>query len=310
MDEHKSNLTVTRLCSLFGATRQAYYKYDEQALQTTLLRDKMAIDYALHIREQDPGIGGKKLYAMYLKELQSENPIGRDRFLRLLSQRGLSLRKRQSRVPRTTDSRHNLPTYPNKIWSVIPQCANQIWVSDITYIKIVDSKHLGLYSFCYLSLITDVYSKMIVGYAVGDSLDTIHPLSALQMALKTLPEDFDGSCLVHHSDRGVQYASMQYVKVLNAHNINISMTENGNPKHNAVAERINNTIKNEFFAKLQFTSIKQVKTKVKEAVEFYNMQRPHMSINGMTPAEAAQLNGEIKKNWYSYREKAIKDMAG
>ena len=300
---------MTRLCSLFGATRQAYYKYDEQALQTALLRDKMAIEYVLRVREQDPGIGGKKLYTMYLKELQSESPIGRDRFLRLLSQCGLSLRKRTSHVPRTTDSRHNLPTYPNKIWSMIPQHANQIWVSDITYIKIVDTKHPGQYSFCYLSLITDVYSKMIVGYAVGDSLDTIHPLTALQMALKTLPDGFNGKGLIHHSDRGVQYASTQYVKVLNAYNINISMTENGNPKHNAVAERINNTIKNEFLSKLQFTSIEQVRQKVKDAIEFYNTRRPHMSINGMTPIEAACLDGEIKKNWHSYREKAIKELA-
>lgn len=297
---------MAHLCKLFGASRQAYYKYDEISLQTVLMRDKMAIDYALRIREIDPGIGCKKLYAMYRRELQSEEPVGRDRFLRLMAQQGLNLRKNQSREPRTTDSRHNLPTYPNKVWSVIPQRANQIWVSDITYIPIVDPKNPAERSFCYLSLITDAYSKMIVGFAVGESLETIYPLAALKMAIKTLPKDFDGSLLTHHSDRGVQYASMQYVNTLRGYNINISMTENGNPKHNAEAERINNTIKNELCANLVFTSIEEVEEKIKEVIEFYNTRRPHMSINGMTPVEAAQQTGEIKKDWYSYRSAAIK----
>lgn len=124
---------------------------------------------------------------------------------------------------------------------------------------------------------------MVKGYAVGDSLETIHPLSALQMALSSQPQDFDFSGLTHHSDRGVQYASAQYVQLLKKHNITISMTEDGNPKHNAIAERINNTIKNEFFAKLSFESIEEVRENVSKAVEFYNQRRPHMSINRLTP---------------------------
>ncbi len=129
------------------------------------------------------------------------------------------------------------------------------------------------------------------------------------MALSTLPPDFDYSGLTHHSDHGVQYASNQYVQALSAKGIAISMTENGNPKHNAVAERINNTIKNEFFAQLQFTSQEQVQQEVAKAVVFYNTCRPHWSLNGMTPSEAAQQESEIPKKWRSYRENAIKKSA-
>lgn len=300
---------MSEVCSLFGVTKQAYYKYDEQSFQTLLLRDKIAVDYALRIRAIDPRIGCKKLYRMYAAEFGEEHPLGRDRFLRLLEQRGLKLRRRQSKVPRTTDSRHHYPTYPNRIWSVIPQKANQIWVSDITYIKVWDDIEHEQYHFCYLALITDAYSKMVVGYAVGESLDTVHPLAALKMALATLPQEFDFSGLIHHSDRGVQYASSRYVQALSSRHIAVSMTENGNPKHNAIAERVNNTIKNEFFAQLQFTSLQQVRREVTKAVAFYNTCRPHWSLNGMTPAQAAMQEGEIPKCWHSYRENAIKKLA-
>jgi len=129
------------------------------------------------------------------------------------------------------------------------------------------------------------------------------------MALQGLPSDFDYTQLIHHSDRGVQYASYQYVQLLKKNGIEISMTENGNPKHNAIAERINNTIKNEFFSQLQFTSLQQVKEEVKNAISFYNTQRPHLSLNGMTPEEATTQTGEIRKLWHSFRENAIKDLA-
>ena len=168
------------ICKLFGSSKQAYYKRDLSQLQTRLLQEQIAIDYALSIRQSDPGIGAKKLHAMYCKESACEGkPLSRDHFSRLLKE----------------------------------------------------------------------------------------------------------------------------------HNITISMTEDGNPKHNAIAERINNTIKNEFFAKLSFESIEEVRENVRKAVEFYNQRRPHMSINGLTPAEAAELSGEIKKQWCSYREQAIKGLA-
>lgn len=303
-------MRVNDICKLFGSSKQAYYKRDSLALQTRLLQEQIAIDYALSVRKSDSGIGARKLHAMYCKESACEGkPLSRDHFFRLLRERQMMLRVHRSTVPRTTDSRHNLPLYPNKVWDVIPLRANQIWVSDITYIKVWDDKAHTQYHFCYLSLITDAYSKMVKGYTVSETMETVHPLSALQMALKSQPQDFDFRGLTHHSDRGVQYASAQYVQLLKKHNITISMTEDGNPKHNAIAERINNTIKNEFFAKLSFESIDEVRENVREAVEFYNQRRPHMSINGLTPAEAEEQVGEIKKQWYSYREQAIKGLA-
>lgn len=294
------------LCKLFGASKQAYYKYDDTLLQTRLLQEQIIIDFVLKMREQDPRIGGSKLFYMYKKEYASEDTLGRDSFEHVLSSRGLMLRRNSRRIPKTTDSTHGLPTYPNKVWSIIPLRPNEIWVTDITYIKIWDDVEKGIYHFCYLALLMDVYTKQILGYAVGESLDTIYPLQALKMALKTLPSDFDCSKLIHHSDRGVQYASYKYVEQLKRRNIVISMTENGNPKHNAYAERINNTIKNEFFANLTFLSIEDVKKAVADAVEFYNTKRPHLSLDMHTPEEAAQMTGEIHKLWFSYRENAIK----
>lgn len=211
---------------------------------------------------------------------------------------------REPRKPRTTDSTHGLPTYPNIVKDFIPTGPNQLWVSDITYITIwVDAYH---YVHCFLSLILDAYTEEIVGWSVGPSLSTKYPVEALQMALKRI-EGKDGINLIHHSDRGCQYASSEYVQLLKDHNIRISMTETGDPKDNAQAERINNTIKNELLKGMGFTSIEDVNTAVSKAVDFYNNERPHMSINIMTPAQAAFCEGAIDKMWFSYREKAIRE---
>ena len=160
------------------------------------------------------------------------------------------------------------------------------------------------YSFCYLSLLQDAYTKEIIGYSVGETLEAKYPLEALRMGLKHLPEGTEG--LIHHSDRGCQYASYAYVGMLSKNGISVSMTESGDPKENAMAERINSTIKNELFKGMTFTSIAEVKKAVRMAVDFYNNQRPHMSINMMTPKQAAECEGEIKKVWNSRREQAIK----
>ena len=165
----------------------------------------------------------------------------KNRFEYILDKHNLKVRKKK-RKPRTTDSRHGLPTYPNQAKSYIPTQANRLWVSDITYIPIHvnESKHI----FCYLSLILDAYSKEIVGWAVGETLETSHCIHAFRMALKRV-DVTSGKGLIHHSDRGCQYASKEYTSLLREYGITISMTEDGNPKDNAQAERINNTIKNE-----------------------------------------------------------------
>ncbi|MBR8709532.1 hypothetical protein IX321_002348 [Bacteroides pyogenes] len=241
---------------------------------------------------------------MYRKHFEGNRPVGRDRFEYILDKYNLKVRKKK-RKPRTTDSRHGLPTYPNQAKSYIPTQANRLWVSDIIYIPIHvnESKHI----FCYLSLILDAYSKEIVGWAVGETLETGHCIQALRMALKRV-DDTSGKELIHHSERGCQYASKEYTSLLREYGITISMTEDGNPKDNAQAERINNTMKNELLKGKSFCDIKEVTEAVEKAVLFYNTERPHMSINMMTPQEAATHTGEIKKGWTSYRDIAIKNL--
>ena len=186
---------VRGLCVLFGKSKQA--------------REEFALEYIRGIRARDPGIGGVKLWHMYRKEFSCDGPIGRDRFCRIIDENRLKVRQRR-RKPRTTDSTHGLPTYPNLVKDFIPSAPNQLWISDITYIQVMDGA-CG-YHFCYLSLILDAYSEEIAGWSVGPTLDTEYPIAALRMALKRI-EGKDVS-LIHHSDRGCQYASGGYVEML------------------------------------------------------------------------------------------------
>lgn len=267
-------------------------------------RKAFALEFAVLIREDDPGLGGEKIFEMYKKEFKNGKPIGRDAFLSVLNENGMKIRQKLRRKPKTTDSTHGLPTYPNLIKEFIPTSPNQLWVSDITYILIKERD--GSYSFCYLSLIMDAYTKEIVGWSVGPTLETAYPLEALRMALKRI-EGKTKVNLIHHSDRGCQYASSQYISLLRSYGIRISMTESGDPLENSEAERLNNTMKNELLKGLTFTCVEDVEFRVLRAVEFYNNRRPHMSIDMMTPAEAAFCDGEIQKRWTSFREIAIKN---
>ena len=266
-------------------------------------QESFAIEYVKRIRSKAPGIGGLKLWYMYRRDFDGNNPVGRDRFAYIIDRYGLKVRKK-FRKPKTTDSSHGLPTYPNIVKDLIPTRANQLWVSDITYITVwLDEYH---YAFCYLSLILDAYTEEIVGWSVGPTLETAYPVEALKMALKRI-DGMKEINLTHHSDRGCQYASYEYVRLLEKQHIKISMTESGDPKDNAQAERINNTMKNELLKDIRFVCIEDVKSAVSYAVDFYNNERPHMSIDMMTPAEAALHEGEIAKRWRSYRTIAIKE---
>ena len=153
---------------------------------------------------------------------------------------------------------------------------------------------------------TDYYTKEIVGWCVGETLEAKFTIEALKMALKRIDpnKQYD---LIHHSDRGVQYASFAYTDILKANGIKISMTECGDPKDNAVAERVNGIIKNELLMGMKFRGIEEARAAVASAIDFYNNERPHMSLDWMTPAEAALCSGELKKKWVSYRENHIKN---
>ena len=297
---------VNRLCALAGVTRQAFYKRDDDALLSRLAIEQFVVQFVLGVREKDPRIGMDKLWRMYSGRFPEEYRVGRDVFRSIMHERGLHLRRRP-RATRTTDSRHNLPIYPNLVKSVIPTRPNHIWVSDITYIEIQDPDSPQGYRFVFLTIVMDAYSKRILGWYVAPTLEAAYSIKALEMAVKTIPEGFEDT-LIHHSDRGTQYASAAYIKVLNANRIIPSMTEDGNPKDNAMAERINNTVKNELLHGKTFTGIRQVTNAVSKAVRFYNEERPHSSIDMLTPSQAHQMEGELKKHWHSYRDDAIKNM--
>lgn len=284
-------------------SRQAYYKHEDILLET-LAQESFVVEFIKEIRQKAPGIGGNKLWMMYRKRFGEKYSVGYNRFYDIIEKHSLKVRRRKRRA-KTTDSTHAFPLYPNLVKDLIPQRANQVWVSDITYIPFWTDSNKNSYSFCYLSLITDYYTKEIVGWSVGDTLEAKYPKEALRMALPRLPVGVSNH-LIHHSDRGVQYACYDYTGLLKSKGITISMTECGNPKDNAVAERVNNTIKNELLKDMDFFSIKEVREAVRDAVTFYNNERPHMSLDGMTPAEAALCEGEIRKMWCSYREKALK----
>ena len=300
----KDRYPIETQCRLLGVSKQAYFQRDEDVLMRRIVQEELALSYILEIRKKDPGLGGIKLWHMYKRDFTGNKPMGRDRFETLIDRYGLKLKQR-IRKPRTTDSRHSLPVYPNLIKDLIPTAPNQLWVSDITYIPIWLNE--TRYSFCYLSMILDAYTEEIVGWAIGPTLDTEYPLRALQMALERIEDtDKEQFTLIHHSDRGVQYASARYVELLQKHGIRISMTEDGNPKENPQAERINNTMKNELLKGMRFTSLTEVIEAVAPAVSFYNEERPHMSIDMMTPKEASCCTGELKKHWTSYREMHVR----
>lgn len=244
-----------------------------------------------------PRIGGRKLLQLIEPSLPAQLRIGRDAFFDFLRENGLLARKEYRRV-RTTYSNHWMHKYPNLVKGFIPSGPHQLWVSDITYLITAEG-------FIYLSLITDAYSRKIIGWALGDTLEAAHSIRALEMALKQLPKGIKG--VYHHSDRGVQYCSHQYVKLLEKNYFRISMTEGGDPRDNAIAERINGILKDEWLNQMKFHSIEQAFRELKEISKIYNEKRPHASLNMMTPSMAHVHSGELKRHWKNYYYSKEKD---
>ena len=284
---------------------QAYYKHGNTDLRK-LADEAFCVEFIRRIRQKDRGIGGGKLWKMYRKEFGDDHSVGYNRFYDIIEKYNLKVRKKKRRA-KTTDSDHDLPLYPNLVKELIPLQPTQLWVSDITYMVIYLNAETGEYDFCYLSLVTDYYTKEIIGWCVGETLEAKFAIEALNMALGRLGGN-PAPDLIHHSDRGVQYASYDYTKLLKKHHIKISMTESGDPKDNAVAERVNGIIKNELLMGMSFFSIEEVRKALKVAIDFYNNERPHMSLDWKTPAQAALCTGELEKKWKSYREIAIKSL--
>ena len=217
---------------------------------------------------------------------------GRDAFIEILRKNGLMVHIRRRRRYKTTDSNHHYRKYPNLIKDVVPYRPNEIWVSDITYIETEEGV-------CYLSLITDAYSHKIVGWALGPTLETTYPLEALKMALATIDEE-SARRLIHHSDRGCQYCSDAYVSELKKYGISISMTQSGDPLENAIAERANGILKSEWLYKMTIPTREVCKVELARIIDFYNTQRPHMSIGWQTPEQAYYQYGEQQRRWKNY----------
>lgn len=292
--------SVSGLCRLLGVSKQAYYKAHKPTFAITSELEAQVVEFARSERGVDPRIGCRKLWLIFLRE---HGDISRSVFEDVMYSHGLKLRQKRSRV-RTTNSLHGFPTYPNLIYDIIPERPCQIWVADITYIRLYTPD--GNARFCYLSIVMDAYSRYIMGYYIGRTLETAYTTAALTVALDTstrLHLDIKG--LIHHSDRGVQYASASYIEVLKDNDISISMTQSGNPKDNPQAERVNSTVKNELLANTRFETIDDVYAVLPSRIEYYNRRRPHMSLNNLTPAQALSCRGILDKKWYSYRDEAI-----
>ena len=280
------------MCGLFGKTRQAYYrhlnyKYVEMATEEIVL--SLVYEY----RSEMGRIGCRKLQHLINSRLPEDMKVGRDALYSLLERNSL-LHKRRHKSVRTTWSNHWMHKYPNLITGVVPTASNQIWVSDITYIETVND------GFMYLHLVTDLYSRKIMGWCLSPTLHAEHTLKALEMAIRNAGCSLTG--LIHHSDRGCQYCCERYVSLLKSSGMLISMTQSGDPLENAVAERVNGIIKNEWLTHENIMDGNIALKRISEIVNIYNNIRPHASLNYLTPESAYTENGILEKRWKnSYR---------
>lgn len=274
---------------MLGYSRQSYYQGITH-IQEKAYQDDLIIQEVLRYRKHQKRIGTRKLKEEMNDFFNHHDiKIGRDALFSLLGEYDMLVSKRKRKTHITTLSKHRFKKYPNIIRDFIPIAPNQLWVSDITYIRINNS-------FGYLSLITDAYSRKIVGFYLSKTLSAQGPLNALKMALKNNPKRLN---LIHHSDRGVQYCCDEYVSMLKSNNIKISMTENGDPLENAIAERVNGILKLELLEDI-FTDFKSAQEAIALACSTYNHLRPHGSINNFKPFEAHQMSGELSKRWKNY----------
>lgn len=235
----------------------------------------MVVKLVLDIRRYQPRIGGKKLYKLLKEDLDKmEGSIGRDRFFDILRKREL-LVKRRKKYARTTDSYHRFHKYKNKMKEKLLTGPDQAYVSDITYLRTQKG-------FVYLFLQTDAYSRLITGWDLSESLAIEGAIRALGMTIKQCRNP---KGIIHHSDRGIQYCSKEYVKILKKNKMEISMTEENHCYENSLAERVNGILKEEFLLDEEFADKASALKAVKQAIESYNTRRPHWSLNLFTPQQ-------------------------
>jgi putative transposase len=288
---------MSTLCELFGKSRQAYYQRQKYVYKEAV-KEEILYKMVLKARKSLPRKGGRVLLDLIGPQLTGELSIGRDAFFDFLRKNDLLIHRK--RGVRTTYSNHWLHKYTNLIKDIVPNHSNQIWVSDITYIHTSEG-------FGFLSLITDLYSRKIIGWYLAPTLQAKYTLEALEMALAQLTKGITG--IIHHSDRGVQYCCDEYVQKLKDNNIQVSMTENGDPRENAVAERVNGILKTEWLNLKNFKTRKDAEKELKRIIWIYNNIRPHSSISKKTPAVAHTSNETLSRCWKNYykRKPIIKE---
>lgn len=271
-----------------GYSPQAYHKHNKKTFQQQL-NEGLILNEIDAIRKHQPRCGGRKLFIMLQPFLKQHNiSIGRDKFFNLLKRNKLLVRKTKRNVY-TTMSKHHYHRYPNLVKGFSPMKAHELWVADITYIPLKER-------FAYLFLITDAYSRKIVGYHVSDDMKVSSAAVALKQALAQKPTE---TIVIHHSDRGIQYCSNEYVSLLNEHNAMISMTESGDPLENAIAERVNGILKTELISS-RYSDIHAASIHISRCITIYNHRRRHSSLNWQLPAIVHEQKGPQIRRWKNY----------
>ena len=255
-------------------------KYEKDKTQVVTLVNK--------VRQKHKRMGCKKVYDKIRSELNEQGiKCSRDRFFDMMREEGMLVKYKKSYV-KTTDSKHMFYKHPNLVKGLDINRSEQVFVSDITYINTKQG-------FMYLYLITDAYSKQIMGWDLADNLKTINAIKALRMAIKN--RKYPERELIHHSDRGIQYCNPRYTEILEDRSIGISMTTKYDPYENAVAERVNGILKTEYEIGDGFLGLKDAKYEIKHAIWLYNTDRPHLSCNKLVPSQAHILENYELKTW-------------
>jgi len=278
----RKTISIAGCCRHLGISKQAYYKVRKNRYEQKE-KEKSIIKQVLIVRQEQPRIGTRKLHFL----LKPDLGVGRDKLFEILRKEQMLITKRKKYV-KTTNSKHWMRTYADSSKQVQLKEPEQLWVSDITYLSTQEEP-------IYLHLVSDAYSKQIMGHTVSRDLRAESTVKALQMALKKriyLSRD-----LLHHSDRGLQYCSKLYVDELKRNNCKISMTQDGSPYDNAVAERINGILKDEFYCDEKFDNFEQAKKHVEQSIMIYNNKRPHLSCSMLTPAQMHKQNYLTVKFW-------------
>lgn len=268
-----NDIPITTLCEHLGVSRQSFYQWRHRR-KAQLEGEQTVIEWVQEYRRKHPRMGGRKLYYLLAPRLRAcDLKIGRDKFFELLRRHRLLVPPRRSRAPRTTDGRWT--RWKNELQATVIDAPYQGWVADISYLRTVDG-------FCYMALISDVYSRKIIGWDVSQSLEMEGTLRALEMALEHLPPT---AYPIHHSDRGSQYRSNAYIRRLRQRGCTVSMTEHNHCAENAQAERLNGILKGEYYLDSVFTTTQQARSATEAAITLYNQERPHINLNFQSPEQ-------------------------